>query len=57
MSGVELAIMPSYEEYQKGRYIEYIESLGANIDFNNDKWICDKKKRNGKILCYYSFIT
>ena len=46
MSGVELAIMPSYEEYQKGRYIEYIESLGANIDFNNDKWICDKKKRN-----------
>ena len=46
MSGVELAIMPSYEEYQKGRYIEYIESLGTNIDFNNDKWICDKKKRN-----------
>lgn len=47
MSGIiETAIIPSYKEYQKGRYIEYLETLGTNIDFNNDKWICDKKKRN-----------
>lgn len=43
---IETAIIPNYEEYQKGRYIEYLETLGTNIDFNSDKWICDKKKRN-----------
>lgn len=43
---IEMTIMPSFEEYQRERYIEYLETLGSNIDFNNDKWLCDKKKRN-----------
>lgn len=43
---LETVFLPTYEEYQRGRYIEYIETLGTNVDFNNDKWICDKKKRN-----------
>ena len=43
---INVSIVPSYEKYLKERYISYLEDLGNEIKFDDDKWVCDKKKRN-----------
>lgn len=43
---ISVNVMPSYKEYMQERYMSYLENLGSNINFDDDKWICDKKKRN-----------
>ena len=42
---ISVNVVPSYEEYLKERYISYLETLGENIIFDDDKWVCDKKKK------------
>ena len=42
---INVNVAASYEEYLQERYMSYLENLGSNINFDDDKWICDKKKR------------
>lgn len=56
---ISVNVVPSYEEYLKERYISYLETLGENIIFDDDKWVCDKKKKrlsetNLNVTIYFS---
>ena len=56
---ISVNVAPSYEEYLQERYMSYLENLGSNINFDDDKWICDKKKRmlsetNHNVTIYFS---
>ncbi|PKM68776.1 MAG: hypothetical protein CVU95_01430 [Firmicutes bacterium HGW-Firmicutes-2] len=35
-----------YDETQKGRYIELLQAFGSDIHFDDDTWVCDKRRRN-----------
>ncbi len=56
---INVNVAASYEEYLQERYMSYLENLGSNINFDDDKWICDKKKRmlsetNHNVTIYFS---
>lgn len=47
MSGIlKPSITETYDEYQKARYIGFLNELGSNIRFEDDTWICDKRRRS-----------
>ncbi|MBA1336122.1 MAG: hypothetical protein HPY66_2081 [Firmicutes bacterium] len=47
MSGIlKPLITETYDEYQKARYIEFLNELGSNIRFEDDTWVCDKRRRS-----------
>lgn len=50
---VNVNIKATYDEYQEERYIEYLNTLGSNIVFDEDKWLCDNLKRNFTDDNYY----
>lgn len=39
-------IIETYNEHQKARYIGFLNELGSNICFEDDTWICDKRRRS-----------
>lgn len=50
-----------YKEHEKQRYRDFMVSLSHNIDFDSDKWICDKRLQNqaqllSKVTIYFSKI-
>jgi len=36
----------NYDETQKERYIELLQALGSDTSFDDDTWVCDKRRRN-----------
>lgn len=50
-----------YKEHEKQRYRDFMVSLSDNIDFDSDKWICEKRLQNqaqllSKVTIYFSKI-
>lgn len=39
-------ITETFDEYQKARYIEFLNELGTSICFDDDTWVCDKRIRS-----------
>ena len=42
----EYNYVETYKEWEKKRYKELLEKLGTNINFDDNKWICDKRIRH-----------
>ncbi len=43
----------NYDESQKERYIELLQALGSDISFDDDTWVCDKRRRNNSDPSHY----
>lgn len=42
----EYNYVETYKEWEKKRYKELLKKLGTNINFDDNKWICDKRIRH-----------
>ncbi len=46
-------LIENYDESQKERYIELLHALGSDISFDDDAWVCDKRRHNNSDPYHY----
>jgi len=61
MASIQLKYAESYDVIKKARYIEFVGSLGADVRFDYDTWLCTNLRRypyedNHKLAVYFSAI-